>query len=337
MRSIAELMAKQNRRRSELTTAAITDTSTTQITETIPQQWIAEVVKYGEALRRLDQFAIVNKDLVGKAGDRVIIPKSTGHLSVTTSHTEGEVRTLTELTKLDTVTITIQAADFYRGAVRISKEISSMSTVDLVAFAKYSIAEDLADDVDLAIATAIQDTSVTKNVFGGASSNADASDLATGDILTTDLIVDAMAKIEEHNFVPKYLVIGPYQLAALRKDSQFVNASEYGGNEVVMKGEIGQYLGIKMVVTTNANLDYDNSDTDTNDASAWGANGFACPMFGVGRNGQPVAFAIVWKEMPKIDFEYLKDEAAFQIYYDQAFEEGVIQPDAMCLIKVTDA
>lgn len=337
MKSIAELIQKQNARSTAMLTAAVTDISTVQVTETVPALWMTEVVKYGEALRRLDQFAIVNKDLVGKSGDRVTIPINTGHLSLTVSHTEGEVRTLTELTKLDTVTIIVAAGDFYRGAIRIGKEISSLSAVDLVAMAKYSIAQDLADDVDLSLATAIQATAVTKNVFGGASTNADASDLATGDVLTTDLIVDAMALIEASDFVPKYLVIGPYQLAALRKDSQFVNAAEYGSNEVVMKGEIGQYLGIKIISTTNANLDYDSSNTDTNDASAWGANGFCCPMIATGRNGEPVAYAIVWKELPHIDYEFLKDECAHQIYYDQAFEDDVIQPDAICLIKVTDA
>ncbi|MCH8741828.1 hypothetical protein IH779_02915, partial [Patescibacteria group bacterium] len=64
MKSIAELIQKQNARSQALLVAGVTDQSTTQITETIPQAWMSEVIKYGEALRILDQFAIVNKELV---------------------------------------------------------------------------------------------------------------------------------------------------------------------------------------------------------------------------------------------------------------------------------
>lgn len=343
MRSIHELIAKQNGRRTAMNTSNITDTSTTQITETVPEKWQKEVIKFGEALRRLDQFAIVNKELVGIKGDSVTIPITTGHLSITTSHTEGEARTLTELTNIDTVKVTVGTSDFLRGAVRISKEISSLSAVDLVNQAKYSIAQDMADDVDLSLANSMQDTSVTKNIFGGASSNADASDLATGDVLTTDLIVDGMVQIENDNFVPTALVIGTHQHGILRKDSQFVNVSEYGSREVILKGEVGMYLGLKIIATTNANLAYDSTDTDTNDSSAWGADGFSCPMIGVGKidtpggTGKRVAYAIVWKEMPGVDQEFLKDEAAHQIYYDQAFKTSIVQPAGICLLKVTNA
>lgn len=337
MKSIANLIKENDlKKRAELT-AGVTDMSTTNIDETVPELWVSEVLKYGEALRILDQFVITNKTLVGKPGDSVWIPKTTGHLSITTSHTEGEARTLTEMTNIDTVKLTVAAGNFFGGAIRIGKKISSISTVDLVSQAKYTIAEDMADDVDLALATALQDTSVTKNVFGGASSNADASDLATGDVLTTDLIVDAMTLIKTSNFIPKVLIIGPYQEGILLKDSQFVNASEYGSNAVIMKGEIGTYVGIKIISVTNENLDFDSTDTDTNDASTWAADGFVCPMIGTAKNGQECAAAIAWKEMPSIDYEYLKDEAAHQIYYDQAFVCGIVQPDAVCLIKVTDA
>ena len=338
MKNIARLIKDNDLRKEHiLTTAAITDMSTTQITETIPEVWKSSVIKFGESLRILDQFAIVDKSLVGKPGDKVWFPITTSHLSITTSHTEGEVRTLTELTNLDTVAATITASDFFRGAVRIGKNVASLSAVNLIEQAKYTIAQDLADDVDLALATAMQDTAVTKNIFGGASSNADASDLATGDVMTTDLFVDAMVQIRLDNFVPKTWICGPYQEGILLKDSQFVNASEYGGRQVLAKGEIGEYLNVKVIQVVNANLDYDNTDTDTNDASAWGADGYCCPMIGVSRAGQNIGYAIAWKEMPKVDYEYRKELAAHDIYYDQAFDCIIVQPKAMCLIKVTDS
>lgn len=339
MRSIAELMSKQNIRKQALLTSGITDFAgpTTQITETIPELWMTELVKFGEGLRVLDQFAIINKDLVGKKGDSVWIPINTAHLTISTSHSEGEVRTLTEMTNIDTVKASIATGNFYRGAIRIGKDLASLSAVDLVAQAKYSIAQDLADDVDLALMTVIQGTGVTKWVYGGASSNNEASDLAAGDVLTTDLIVDAMVKIEDDDFVPKTLIIGTAQHGILRKDSQFVNASEYGGREVILKGEVGEYLALKIITVTNANFAF-NGVADTADTTTYPSVGcHSCVMIGESKQGNPVGYALVWKENPAIDYEYLKDEAAHQIYYDQAFVGTLVQPKAISHIKVTDA
>jgi N4-gp56 family major capsid protein len=47
------------------------------------------------------------------------------------------------------------------------------------------------------------------------------------------------------------LFMAPEQTEDLTTDSQFVNASEYGTNEVVLKGEIGQYLGVKIIESNN--------------------------------------------------------------------------------------
>ena len=337
MRSISELMEKQTRRKQALLTSGITDQSTVNITDSVSKKWLAEIVRFGEALRVLDQFAIINRDLVGKDGDSVRIPINTSHLSITNSHTEGEVRTLTEMTNLETVSITVTSSDFLRGAIRIGKNIASMSKVDLVSQAKFTVAQDLADDVDLALMTVIQATDVTKHVFGGASSNADASDLANGDVLTTDLIVDGMVEIENDNFVPKIFVIGTPQHGILRKDSQFVNASEYGSRDVILKGEVGEYLGLKIIAVTNANFAFASSNPDTSDGSNWGATGHSCPMIGESKGGKPVGYALVWKEMPATDMEFLKDEAATQVYYDQAFKGGIVQPKAIAHVKVTDA
>ena len=112
----------------------------------------------------------------------------------------------------------------------------------------------------------------------------------------------------------------------LRKDPQFTNAEEYGGREVVLKGEVGMYQGIKIIKTTNAPA-YSSGDTDTNQTSyTWGADGHLGIMVGRNRDGTNCAAA-----------EYEKDESLHKIYYDQCYVVGVVQPDAICLIYTTDA
>lgn len=327
----------------ELAAAAnITDTSTQDSggTSTIyadlgGQAWKEKVIQYGEALRYFDQVCIVDKTMVGTGIKSVTIPVSTSNLAITTSNTEGDVRTITEMTDLDGVTLTVSGSSFKRGVISITKEIFMTSTVDLIAQARYKIAQALAQDVDVDIATALQDTSVSNRVYGGSATNP--GNLATGCTMTPDLVIDAAVAIEANNFEPYVLYLHPYQVRELRKDPQFTNAAEYGGNEVVLKGEIGMYQGIKIIKTTNAPT-YASGTTDTNQTSyAWAVDGHLGIMVGRNRDGTNAAAAIAWKEMPSIDYEYEKDESLHKIYYDQCYVVDVVQPNAICLVYTSDA
>ena len=327
----------------ELAAAAnLTDTSTqdasggsTIYADLGGQEWKTRVIQYGEALRKFDQVCIIDKTMVGTGIKSVTIPKSTSHLNITTSNTEGDVRTITEMTDLDGVTLTISASSFKRGVISITKQILMTSTVDLIAQARYKIAQALAQDVDVDIATELQDSSVTNRVYGGSATNP--GNLADGCTMTPDLLIDAATKIEENNFEPYVVFLHPIQVRELRKDPQFTNASEYGSNEVVLKGEIGQYQGIKIIKTTNVPT-YSSGTTDTNQSSyAWAVDGHLGIMVGRNRDGSNCAIALAWKEMPSIDYEYEKDESLHKIYYDQAYAVGIVQPDAVCLIYTSDA
>jgi N4-gp56 family major capsid protein len=315
--------------------AAITDTSTTQISETQGKQWQDEVMKYAEDQRFFLQAIQENNTLVGKGDSVLTVMKSTSALAVDSSPAggEGDVRDNTELTNLDTVDIT---PTFKRGKVSISKQLVMTSRLDLIAQAKYVIANALSRDVDQAIATALQAATVTTNrLWGGDATGVDS--LATGDVLTTDLIADAAVLNKKNNFVPYAFFMAAEQEGTLRKDSQFTNAAEYGGNEVILKGEIGNYLGIKIIVTTNTPT-YASGATDTNETpTTWGAAGHACIMLAKNHMGQKSAATLAWKEKPHIDYEYEKDEAIHKIYYDQAYAASLIEEGAMCLVKVTDA
>lgn len=324
MKSIQELGAANN----------ITDTSTSQISEVQGQQWMTKIVQFGEALRRFDQACLVSDWLVGKGDTTLTIPKTTSVKDVTVSSTEGDVRTVTELDNLDTVALTVGASDFKRGVVSITKQILLTSRIDLIAQARYVVAEAIAQDVDLDIRNELQDTAVTQIVYGGNATGVDS--LADLDVMTPELVANAMTEIENNNFVPAYLYIHTKSMKAFRKESQFVNASEYGSDRVVLRGEIGEYLGVKVITTTNCET-FANGATDRNESStAWSADGHTNIMIGTQKNGSPCAIALAWKEKPHVDYEYEKDESLHKIYYDQAYKVGIVQPKAVCLIKVTD-
>ncbi len=342
MRSIAELTLGPtlgNRKIADLSVDPnSTKVATTGITDMRPTKWLTGVIKFGESLRLLDQIVYVNSEMVGTKDTKVTLPVTTAHKSITTApidttYPEGTVRNFTIMDNMDTVDFTIVNTDFKKGGIAIGKEIFMTCAVDILSQAKFTIAQDMSDDVDLALASALQDTSITNTLWGGDATQVE--DLTAGDVLTTDLIADGKRQIAVNDFVPKFLVISPWQEATLLKDSQFVNASEYGSNKVVMKGEIGEYLGLKIIVTTNTNM-YTASDGDEiNEAASAGANMHTLIMLGQTKQKQKTGVGLAWKEKPHVDYEYQKDEARHLIFYDQCFTTALIHKEAISLIKVT--
>jgi len=318
---------------------ADTYTGTSGISTFAGKLWKTKVVQFGEALRRFDQSCSVYNDLVGTGAVSLVVPYTTSHKAVDYStDTQGAgtavERAHTALDNMTGVTLTVGTTDFKAGDVTVTKAGEMSSMVNLVGQARYVVAQALAQDVDTAIATALQSTSITNVVYGGDATGVDS--LATGDKLTSSLVADAMEMIEANNFIPDQLYIGTKQLRELRKDSQFTNAAEYGSDRVVLKGEVGEYLGVKVIVTTNAPT-YASGATDLNEAATlWGAAGHACVMTGTTKDGQKASGALAWKEMPSIAYEFEKRKNLHHIFYDQCFKCGIIQPGATTLIKVTD-
>ena len=318
------------------------------------QAWRKAIVYYAEALRRLDQACITDTTLLGKPDKTVTIPKTSGHLTLTTTPpdqtgTTENIRTLTRLdTILSSVDVTVDdTTDWYMPQIAIRKQDVENHRVDLIKLAQRAMAQDLADKVDKAVATVLQGAGVTNVVYGGTATAVDG--LATGNVLTPDTFADALQKIEDTDFVPWMAFLPATQCNALRKDPQFTNAAEYGSDGVVLKGQIKEYLGVKIIKTSNAPA-YASGATDTNESTkTWGAAGHVGFVIGVGSASDfdavkdnadalmKVAVALAWKHKEEIGYWYDPDAALHKIWADMAFKAKLIQADAVCLIKVTDA
>ena len=315
----------------QLQAANITDTSTANISEFQDIFLSKEIIRFAEALRYFRQAVKENTTLV-RSGDKTLrVPITTSHLDITTSHTEGAERTYTEMTNLDTVDIT---PSFKLGAVAITKELVDTSRVDLIEQAKYVVAQAIEEDIETAITEEIDTTVDSTNVVYGGDATAP-DELAAGDTITTDLVADAIKLVKDNNFVPAYLFIKPAQEAVFFKSSQFTNAAEYGSNEVVLNGEIGKYLGVK-VITSTLTQSYAANDTDKGISANWGVAGTSCQLVGL-TAGKIPPIVLAWKQKPSITYEYLPRYANHYIYYDAAYGVKVVQPKAICRIKVADA
>jgi len=293
-----------------------------------------EVIRFAEEQRFFRQAIDERTELIGSKDKSLRVPYSTAHQSITkrTAGDYGQERTYTEMSSLDTLDIT---PSYKLGGVGIDKELLGTTRTDLIKEAKFILIEDIEEGIEEAITDAY-DTAVTTNVVYGGDATTPAT-LDTGDKFTLDLLADAIQKLGT-KWRPSLLFITSYQRAILHKSSQFTNAAEYGSNEVVLNGEIGKYLGIK-VIETDLTKQYANGAQDlgvSGGTGLWGAAGTSCQLIGVTRSGRKPGI-MAWKEKPNVDYEYLKRKATHYLLSDVAYGVGIVHEKACCLIKVTNA
>jgi len=325
----------------ELTTeemaAGTTTTSSGRFSRLQAEEWLEQVVLDAEPRRRMLELSREFDDLVG-SGDRAItVPRTNKALDMSGENTknEGANRTYTEMDTLDGERVEITNNDWYEGGIEVSKQKVRTTPVDVMEVARHHLAMQIARDVDVALrdyavdaadAVVASGGNLTQSTYKGSSLTADdihfESDADAGHVidqtesgrLTPDSIAEAAARIEANDWEPFALVIDSDHKKDLRTDSQFTNAAEYGSDDVVLNGEIGMYLGIRVVV----------SNTIEGEAIMVGREQ---------ETGADVAQALVWKEEPEVNHEFRLEENVHRFYYDQAFKPAVIQPTALATIQ----
>jgi len=313
-----------------------------------PTQWLKTIVDAAKKKRFFESAARVF-DLPEGTKDLVQPYRSKYLASVTDTTSENTEIAGTTMDNLDGVTFTPTP---HRYAINISNYALRINAVNLIAAAQEELAEYTANVVDSAIATALKDaTDATSSaagaqtIYGGDATST--STLEAGDVLTTDMIADARKRLMStvckywsggsegtssatknpwypEPDAPFLLFIGPEQENTLLKDSQFVNAAEYGSQEVVLNGEIGKYLGIKVISTVN-----------TPSATNWGSGsnlaGHICLLVkakycvGVAYGQRPTLNIVDWK---------IKDQKRIQL--TMAYDVQTIHNDAIVKIYVVD-
>lgn len=228
---------------------------------------------------------------------------------------------------------------------------------NVVAEAKAELSEAIGDRVDYAVAQAIGDatdsgdtTQGALTLYGGDATGTDS--LSSGDILTTDLIAEAARYLKDSDMWywnsgtftkatskknpwsntpddPFVLFIGPAQEMALRQDSQFTNASEYGSGEIVQNGEIGKYLGIRVVVTDN--VERTSSGSTAPDGNTAAVDTTRCIL------AKPKkAVTLCWGQEPVIDMAPIQWRKQTSIVLECAYDIEVVHDDAIVFIDVAD-
>jgi len=303
--------------------AGNTTTSTTgfgQIaTGVVGKIWLKELLAMAKQKMYFEQFAYVST--APKGNKDVAVPLYTNNLDFSITTTEATTRTKTQINNLTTVVFTPTTQKF---GVAISKDVVRTSQVDTVRFAREQLVYDASLNIDVAFDTVLKADTTNTQLWGGG--RAAEGSLVAGDVLDTDLIAKARRVIKAHGWAPEadkpfVLFMPSVAEEALIKDSQFINASEYGSNEVVMNGEIGKYIGIKVITT-------EQCSSATFNALA----GHYCYLLKA-----KISYGIVYGEKPTLEFEFVKDEATYNVYLDMCYECKILQGTALQVMKVLDA
>ncbi len=255
----------------------------------------------------------------------VKLPIATSNLQFTEFTTEATDRTWTEVTNLSSKSFSYSLKKY--GAI-ISKDVQATAGVDVVKFTREQLIYDVSRRIDSAIASALEGASSPAATLYGGDATSTAT-LESGDVLTPQLISKGIRYLKANGWVsepdaPFMLFIAPEQENALLDDPQFTNAAEYGSNEVVLNGEIGKYLGAKVIVSNRVPSH-----------SNWGGGslaGHSCLLVKA-----KVCAGLVWFEKPTLDGEYDKNKSATKIYMDVAYDVQTLQENAIVIIQVADA
>lgn len=308
----------------ELADTKDTTTATDSISNLQGKAWLKQILEAAKARMVLAQFAY-ETDLPAGTKDLALPIYSsniTDWVAQSGATGEGVDRTMTAIDNLTTVTFTPVTQ---RYGCAISNDVIRTSQVDVVKHAREQLSYYAAYSVESAIATALETASAPNEVFCGGGSVAD-----VGDILDPDAIAEAIRKLRANSWFgepnrPFVLVIPAINEEALMKNSQFVNASEYGSNEVVLNGEIGKYLGVRVVTS-------EFCPAKTSSSSKFDTNGHICFMFKA-----QVSYGLAWGERPTLDYEFYKLGSLHRVYLDLCYAVKTLQENALVLIYAADA
>lgn len=299
--------------------------------------WSEKIIFDAQPDRVLSKHFLEFNDLIGNNDVTLIIPKigdvslMGGRGSGSSINKEGQSRVLTKFDSADNITVNLTAADVKLGGCSVSFETASATRISIVEMAHKQLVrqylETIETDANLILEGATIGTSNAGSVFGGstvADNSAITSNLAAGDVIDVDKIVDMRITLMEKNFAKRageaVLLLHPTQFKQLLKSSQFTNAAEFGASTVVRKGVIEEYVGVGLELSTLC-----SSKTQT-------VAVHYCYMI-----DPSAAAGVVWKEKARVKVVTEDDERIHKVLLDAWYRMTIINDNAIVIGVYSDA
>jgi hypothetical protein len=294
--------------------------------------WSQRIIFDAQPDRVLSKYFLEFTDLMGNNDVTLIIPKI-GDVSLMGGRAgaaEGKSRVMVKFDSADNITVSLTSADVKLGGAAISFETASATRVSILEMAHKQLVRQYLETIETDANTLLENATVSSSaasaVFGGDA--AAVGGLATGDVITVDKIIDMKIELMKKNFGKKpgdaVLFLHPEQLRPLLKSSQFTNAAEFGSASIVTKGQIEEYVGLIIEVSTLV--------TSKDSGDSWGADGHYAYLI-----DPSAAAGIVWKERAKVKVVTEDDERVHKILLDAWYKMTRINQQAIVLGYFTDA
>jgi N4-gp56 family major capsid protein len=228
------------------TTSGITDQIQRYLDKKLLTQTLKTIV--------LDQFAY-KAPLPGKAGHKTIkffrYPESS--ITDVQAMTEGTLVTVGNSKQLSLTTVDVSLAQ-YGQTVTISDLLSATELFSTMEQATVQNGQDAALKVDSELRDVLGESTAIGLRFAGAAT--DYSTVGgTDDAMTALDILDAATELRVNNARPSggyfTAIMAPEVARDLMNDDDWLEASKYGNPDNLFKGEVGRYMGVRVVSTTN--------------------------------------------------------------------------------------
>lgn len=269
-----------------------------------PILWVKQIEQFAKANLVLAPLGKVYNDLVGKPG---------GTLNIQ-FNSEISAAALTETTAITPSSFSYTQVQFTPSEVGIAVALTRKEDIRSIQ----DIMMEKTADMGYALAK-FKDAKIASTLVSGTGNSVVVNSVAvsavtTSDTINTSTIADALKELRIDEYNGKYLVIHPKQENALIKLSQFIDASVYGGRETVLNGEIGKYLGIKVLVTTQIPR---NSTTST---------AYDCLLL------DQDAFGIAYKMPTVFNADYKVLERQYVLAAVEEYDVKVLRANKICTI-----
>ncbi|MBC7128397.1 MAG: N4-gp56 family major capsid protein [Thermoplasmatales archaeon] len=289
-------------------------------------EWAKDIIKRAAANTKAEA-------VLGEAGRVYTIQGNYFRVPIIKKMTEPSTWAYTPGTALESENFDISAVNLPLSRYGFMTEITEDALKDwafinmpIGDFIKDEMATWLAEKKDKLILQAFANSTIASltvpYVLAGSDNTVDA-----GDILTPALFNEAITKIRENNRGVEgqlYAFLHPRQIKALRDDDQFTNASEYGSNEVVMTGEIGKYLGVKIIETTNV-ATYEG--TTQSPVGSFNTTGYEGVLI-----DNKYSMAVATNDPLRIELNYEPSKLIHEVVASFTYAIGKIDNNGICLL-----
>jgi hypothetical protein len=232
----------------------------------IPEIWAAQYLEDLMSNLVIGSPLVVNRQYEGEIqgqGDTVRIPHhGNTTVAVNSGYTPYSDIPSPDRATIDSMVLRINDAFTMGFEVDDLHQLQTAAGIDLLSALFLEQARATAEAFDKRIVNSITQALTGKdsnNVTGGTPTVPTYGNLhgtvAKINLKATDPLYEGIVQmrlIMDINNVPqagRYLVVGPLEYSSLLKDTRFITANAYGGSSVIIHGEVGQILGLPVLVS----------------------------------------------------------------------------------------